>query len=91
MGAGGRSPIVSVVAAFRDKAKAVLDAAAAAPDARCSATAAETLGFLTTAQARPYPRQARRRQGGGRPSWRFSEAEDFAKRSGRTAPSSARR
>ena len=46
--------VVSVVAAFRDKAKAVLDAAAAAPDPPMRATAAETLVFLTTAQAKPY-------------------------------------
>jgi cyclophilin family peptidyl-prolyl cis-trans isomerase/HEAT repeat protein len=46
--------VVSVVAAFRDKAKAVLDAAAAAPDPPLRAAAAETLAFLTTAQASPY-------------------------------------
>jgi cyclophilin family peptidyl-prolyl cis-trans isomerase/HEAT repeat protein len=46
--------VVSVVAAFKDRAKVVLDAAAEAPDAPLRAVAAESLVFLTTAQARPY-------------------------------------
>jgi cyclophilin family peptidyl-prolyl cis-trans isomerase/HEAT repeat protein len=46
--------VVSVVAALRERAKDVLEAAASSPDRALRATAAETLAFLPVAPAKPY-------------------------------------
>jgi cyclophilin family peptidyl-prolyl cis-trans isomerase/HEAT repeat protein len=46
--------IVSVVAAMKDRAKAVLEAASASPAPVLRATAAETLAFLPASTAKPY-------------------------------------
>jgi cyclophilin family peptidyl-prolyl cis-trans isomerase/HEAT repeat protein len=46
--------VISVVAALKDRAKAVLDSAASAPDPALRAVAAETLAFLPPAVAKPY-------------------------------------
>ena len=46
--------IVSVVAALRDRARDALEAAASSPERSLRATAAESLAFLTAAQAKPY-------------------------------------